>query len=116
MNPDIKRRFLDFVAEELHLPESENEAIIALADENLASSFARLDAALAASDAAVASEAAHSLKGCLRNMGLADLAQSAEEIERGASEAALQGCREILTQLRRTIGPLEMTGPERNMT
>lgn len=116
MNPDILQRFLRFVAEELRLAEDETESIVALAEENLASSFDRLDAALAGSDAAAAREAAHSLKGSLRNMGLADLAQRAGDIERGADEGSLQGCRELFEQLRGAVGPLGGPGSERNMT
>jgi HPt (histidine-containing phosphotransfer) domain-containing protein len=114
VNPDILQRFLCFVAEELRLPEDDAEAIIALAEENLVSSFAKLDATLAVSDAAAAREAAHALKGSLRNMGLADLAQRVGELERGADEGSLQGCREILEELRRAVGPLRTAGLERN--
>jgi len=116
MNPDILQRFLRFVAEELRLPEDETGEIVALAGRNLAFSFARLDEALTASDAAAAGDAAHSLKGSLRNMGLADLARRAGEIERGTEGGSLQGCRELLEELRAAVGPLENDRNERNTT
>ncbi len=104
MRPEILRRLGLFLRRELGMPEEDMEAFAALAEESLGAVFAALKTALEAQDAAGASDAAHGLKGSLRNMGLVDLAESAREMERLAEQGEFAACREKAVAIEDELG------------
>lgn len=106
MHPDALDHFMRFLREELNLPQEETRDIIALAEENLANAFAKIESTLAARDFEALADAAHSIKGALRNMGLPRLALEARELETQAQNKNMKGCKTLLAGLLQATGPL----------
>ena len=104
MKPEIEARTRLFLLEELGVSESEMQEVLAVAVAALAASFKRLANALSDRDAFEASEAAHGLKGSLKNMGLFQAAETAAKLESKADAGDLEDCGALHARLLETLG------------
>ncbi len=82
-------------------------AVVAIYDEELPRSLAKLDAALGALDALPIQLAAHTLKGMLLNMSAAEATQIVSALEHEAGEGRLDGVSELRSGLRDALARLD---------
>ena len=87
MKSDARRRALAFLVGEHLLAPAEAEEALDVAQTVLSKGLAGLQAAAGDANAALCAEAAHSLKGSLLNLGLPELALTAQH----AADMARQG-------------------------
>ena len=97
---DPRRRARAFLLGEHGLLPAEAEEALAVSGPALAEALSRLARSAEAQDAAACADAAHGLKGNLLNLGLAELAQTAEH----ACAAARQGDYEPARSAAATLG------------
>ena len=100
MRPTPKDRALAFLLGEHGLRPAEAEEALAVAAPVLAEALARLARTADHQNARACTDAAHGLKGNLLNLGLIELAQTAEQ----ACAAARQGDLDPAREVARTLG------------
>lgn len=106
MMQDPRRRALVFLLGEHELLAAEAEEALAVAGPVLAEALSRLDRAAAGHNPAACAEAAHGLKGNLLNLGLAELAQTAEHACAAARQGKLDPSRRAAATLRQALATL----------
>ena len=107
MTPDdILRQARDFLENRQMLSAQETESALDVAAFVLARSLERLDAAVAAGDGLGCVEAAHGLKGNLLNLGLPELAGTAQAILDKAREGGYQSLQTGHESLAAALAPL----------
>ncbi|NDY55488.1 Hpt domain-containing protein [Desulfovibrio sulfodismutans] len=89
----------------LGFPEKEIEEIVSLGRVALAQAVDDLQRALAGDDPVPLADAAHAVKGMLRNLGLEELAGLARQVEEQAVGGSQAGAREAVAALRRELTP-----------
>ncbi len=82
------------------------DQLLVTSEKSLAEHLDKALAALKAEDSELLREAAHGLKGNLLNLGLAEYAQTAAEIEQCAQNSEIQLCRRPLTSLQTAFAEL----------
>ena len=87
------------------LPLADAETALRVAEKTLRDGLARLDAALAANDAAAGQEAGHALKGTLLNLGLDRLAGLTQHIHDAARHGDTDRCRALTRELATRLAP-----------
>ena len=103
---DARRRALVFLLGEHGLLPSEAEEALAVAGPVLAEALSRLARAAGDQTARACADAAHGLKGNLLNLGLAELAQTAEQACAAARQGALDPARSAASSLRLALASL----------
>ena len=107
MTPDdILRQARDFLENRQMLSAEETESALDVAAVVLAGALKRLDAAAAACDGTACAEAAHGLKGNLLNLGLPELAATAQAILDKAREGGYQSLQTGRETLVAALAPL----------
>jgi HPt (histidine-containing phosphotransfer) domain-containing protein len=89
----------------LGFPEKEIDEIVSLGRVALARAVDDLQRALAGDDPIPLADAAHAVKGMLRNLGLEELAGLARQVEEQAVGGSQTGAREAVAALRRELAP-----------
>ena len=103
---DPRRRALVFLLGEHELLAAEAEEALAVAGPVLAEALSRLARSVGDQDARACADAAHGLKGNLLNLGLAELAQTAEHACAAARQGKLAPARRAAATLRQALATL----------
>ena len=103
---DPRRRALLFLLGEHELLPAEAEEALAVAGPVLSEALARLGQAAAGHDPAACADAAHGLKGNLLNLGLVELAQTAEHACAAARQGDLGPAKRAAMTLGQALGTL----------
>ena len=103
---DALRQARDFLENRLMLSAEETEGALDVAAVVLAGALGRLAAAVAAGDGQACVEAAHGLKGNLLNLGLPELAATAQAILDKAREGGYQSLQTGHESLAAALAPL----------
>ena len=106
MTPTPKDRALAFLLGEHGLYPAEAEEALAVAAPVLAEALTRLARAADAQNARACADVAHGLKGNLLNLGLAELAQIAEQACAAARQGDLDPARRAAVTLRQALATL----------
>lgn len=103
---DPRRRALVFLLGEHGLLPTEAEEALAVAGPVLAEALSRLARAAGDQNAQACADAAHGLKGNLLNLGLAELAQTAEHACAAARQGDHRAAGRAAATLRQALAPL----------
>ncbi|WP_052360265.1 Hpt domain-containing protein [Solidesulfovibrio alcoholivorans] len=107
---DVLRQARDFLGNRQMLSAEETEGALDVAAVVLARTLERLDAAITAGDGTACVEAAHGLKGNLLNLGLPELAATAQAILDKAREGGYQSLQTGRESLATALAPLLARG------
>ena len=106
MPADVLRQARDFLGKRQMLSAEETESALDVAADVLAGALMRLEAAASACDGKACIEAAHGLKGNLLNLGLPELAATAQAILDKAREGGYQSLQTGRETLAAALAPL----------
>ncbi|KHK03624.1 Hpt domain-containing protein [Desulfovibrio sp. TomC] len=106
MTGNARQRALAFLREDHQLTRDEAEEALAVAATVLDAGLARLARAADAQNAAACADAAHGLKGNLLNLGLPELAQTAQQATDMAGQDDLAAAKAAGERLALALAPL----------